>query len=136
AKVDKYQPPPEQKKLPDRPKGIAPDTRVKINLQLRELLGRKVNITPNVIGELRVFLKDSKSDPVTAGVLTVGDPPALTEEFEKVVGQQVFRANLNLGEPEGQELPPIKISIQAEEWFLTPKVSYGTGVIYFNFKAV
>ncbi len=48
----------------------------------------------------------------------------------------MFRANLDLGEPEGQELPPIKVAIQAEEWFLTPKVSYGTGVIYFNFKAV
>ena len=69
-KSDGYSPPPEPTapKLPDRPTGLAADTRVKVNLVLRELLGRKVKITPNVIGELRVFLKDSKSDPVTAGV--------------------------------------------------------------------
>ncbi len=88
-KSDGYSPPPEPTapKLPDRPTGLAADTRVKVNLVLRELLGRKVKITPNVIGELRLFLKDSKSDPVTAGVLTVGHPPALTEEFEKVLGE-------------------------------------------------
>ena len=137
-KVDDYRPPPEPppKKPPDRPTGLAPDTRVKINLVLDPLVGRKVTITPNVIGELRVFLKDSKSDPVSAGVLKAGDPPELTDEFGKVVASQVFRANLNLGEPERNELPPIKVSIQAEEWFQTPKVSYGTGVITFNFKAV
>lgn len=136
-KVNEYPVAPEpQQKPPDRPTALGYDTRVKVNLELRELLGRKVKITPNVIGELKVFLKDSKSDPVTAGVITVGHPPALTEEFEKVVGEQVFRRNLDLGEPEGQELPPIKVAIQAEEWFQTPNVLYGTGVISFNFKAV
>jgi outer membrane protein OmpA-like peptidoglycan-associated protein len=136
-KVDQYPAPPEpQQKPPDRPAALAPDTRVKIKLELRELPGRKVKITPTVIGELRVFLKDTKSDPVNAGLIKVSEPPELTDEFKQVVGEQVFRPNLDLGEPEGRELPPIKVAIQAEEWFQTPKVVYGTGVISFDFKAV
>jgi outer membrane protein OmpA-like peptidoglycan-associated protein len=136
-KSDGYRTPPKQKKAPpDRPKGLGYDTRVKVKLELRELLGTKVKVTPVVIGELRVFLVDSKSDLVTAGVIAPGSTPALTEEFEKVVGEQVFRANLDLGKPEEKELPPIKVTIQAEEWFQTPKVTYGPGVISFNFKAV
>lgn len=130
--------PPEQPRPAPRPSGLAPDTRVKINLELPVLHAPKVEIAPYVIGELRVFLKGSKTDPVAARVMTSGHPPELTEEFAKFLAEQVIGPRLGVSGGEGKEPPTINVAIAAEDWFLTPKVAFKHGpyFIYFNFRAV
>jgi outer membrane protein OmpA-like peptidoglycan-associated protein len=131
-------PEPQQPPPPDRPSGLAPDTRLKIDLELPVLHAPKVDIAPYLIGDLRVFLKGTKTDPVAAGVLTSGNPPKLTEEFAKVLAEQVVGPRLGVSGGEAKEPPTINVAIAAEEWFRTPKVAYKHDkyFVYFNFTAV
>ena len=64
--LERYPVAPEQRPppTPDRPSGLAPDTRLKIDLALPVLHAPKVDIAPYLIGDLRVFVKDTKTDPV------------------------------------------------------------------------
>ncbi len=128
-------PPP---KSPDRPSGLAPDTRLKINLALPVLHAPKVDIAPYLIGDLRVFIKGTKTDPVAAGVLTSGGQPELTEEFGKVLAEQVVGPRLGVSGGEANEPLKINVAIAAEEWFRSPKVFYKHDryFVYFNFTAV
>jgi outer membrane protein OmpA-like peptidoglycan-associated protein len=130
--------PPEQSKPPPRPQEHAADTRVKINLELPVLRAPKVNIAPYLVGELRVFLKGTETDPVAAGVITSGHPPNLTGEFSTFLAEHVIGPRLGVSGGEGKEPPTINIAIAAEEWFRTPKVTYQHGpyFISFNFNAV
>ncbi len=124
--------------LPGRPPGLAPDTRLKINLALPVLHAPKVDIAPYLIGDLRVFLKGAKTDPVAAGVLTSGGQPELTEEFAKVLAEQVVGPRLGVSGGEANEPLKINVAIAAEEWFRSPKVFYKHDryFVYFNFTAV
>lgn len=130
---EKPPPPP-----PDRPSGLAPDTRLKIDLALPVLHAPKVDIAPYLIGDLRVFLKGTKTDPVAAGVITSGGQPELTEEFAKVLAEQVVGPRLGVSGGEANEPLKINVAIAAEEWFRSPKVAYQHDkyFVYFNFTAV
>lgn len=130
--------PEKRKQPPGRPSELAPDTRVKVNLELPELHAPKVNIAPYLVGELRVFLKGTETNPVAAGVITSGDHPELTEEFAKFLAEQVVGPRLGVSGGEAKEPLTINVALAAEEWFRTPKVSYQGSryFIAFNFNAV
>jgi outer membrane protein OmpA-like peptidoglycan-associated protein len=129
------EPPP---KAPDRPPELAPDTRVKVDVDLPVLHAPKVDIAPHLIGELRVFVKGTGTNPVDAGVIRGGDPPALTDEFSKYLGEQVVGPRLGVSGGEAQEPLTINVAIAAEEWFRTPKVAFQHDryFVSFNFNAV
>jgi hypothetical protein len=126
-----------QTPTPTGPTGSALKVIVKINLALRPLQAPKVVIAPFIIGDLTVVV--SGGDPLRAGVTTTREgKPVLTEEFEKVLVEQVLDPRLSPSGGSGTDPLSINIGVAAEKWFLTPKVSYqhGPNFISFNFKAV
>jgi outer membrane protein OmpA-like peptidoglycan-associated protein len=131
-------PEPVPPKPPDRPSGLAPDIRLKINLELPVLHSPKVAIAPYLIGDLRVFVKGTETNPIAAGVITSGEHPELTEEFAKFLAEQVVGPRLGVSGGEAKEPLKINVAIAAEEWFRSPKVYYKHDkyFVYFNFTAV
>jgi hypothetical protein len=131
-------PEPTPPKPPDRPSELAAATPLKINLELPVLHAPKVDIAPYLVGTLRVYLKGTKTDPVAARVITSGEHPELTEEFKKVLAEQVVGPRLGVSGGEANEPLTINVAIAAEEWFRSPKVAYKHDryFVYFNFNAV
>jgi outer membrane protein OmpA-like peptidoglycan-associated protein len=131
-------PPPQQPSAAPGPTGSTVQVIVPINLALAPLSAPRVVIAPFVIGDLTVAVR--AGDPLRAGVTTTkGEKPVLTEEFEKVLVEQVLNPRLGVKGGTGKEDPlSINIGVATEEWFLTPKVYYqhGSNFISFNFKAV
>ena len=134
--VSEASPKPPPRMGQDSAKFTAP-VRLKINLPLRTLQTPRVLIAASMIGELTVAIK-GKIDPVDAGVTTSsGNVSVLTDEFAQELARNID-AKLGLAEGTGTGPPSIKVGIEAEEWFLLPKVYYQQGpyLIYFNFKAI
>ena len=137
--VEQPEPPkPTPRVVKDATKFSAP-VRVQIDLPLRTVQTPKVVIAASIVGELSVVLKGAKSDPVDAGVTTTVDgTPQLTEEFAQLLARDVIGPKLGLDAGTADNPPVINIGIEAELWFLLPKVRYQEGpyLIDFNFKAI
>jgi len=130
-------PPPQRTPPATGPTGSTVQVVVKINLALKPLLAPKVVIAPFIIGDLTVQVR--AGDPLRAGVTTMSEGrPILTDEFEKVLVEQVLDKRLGVSGGAGNDPLSINIGVATEEWFLTPKVAYqhGDKFISFNFKAV
>lgn len=135
--------PPEEKKPPARepkdPAKFAPQVKVQIDLPLRKWDTTRVIIAASIVGELSLYCKGKETDPSQAGVTTTSEgTPQLSEEFAQILGRDVIAPKLGLDAGTDATPPKITIGIEAEQWFLLPKVRYQEGpyLISFNYKAI
>lgn len=129
-------PPPRVVKDPTR---FSPPVRVRIDLPLRKLTTPRVVIAASIVGELTVVLRGARTDPVDAGVTTTSEgAPALNEEVAQQLARDVIGPKLGMDAGTADSPPAISVGIEAEHWFLLPKVAYQNGpyLVNFNYKAI
>jgi hypothetical protein len=136
-------PPEEPRKPPSRPpRGpaeFATKVTVKIDLPVRRWETTRVIIAASIVGDLDLWVRGTASDPFQAGVTTMdGSTPRLTPEFAQILGRDVVGPKLGLDAGYAEGLPNITVGIEAEHWYLLPKVRYQEGpyLVSFNYKAV
>jgi outer membrane protein OmpA-like peptidoglycan-associated protein len=124
-------PPPRVAKDPTR---FRSPVDVKIKLLVRREQTERVMIAAWLIGNLRLIMRTGP-DPVDAGV--TNDRLELTEGFSQELARQID-SKLIVSEGADAGPPSIEVRIEAEEWFLFPKIYYQEGpyFIYFNFKPI